>query len=161
MMKFTSRKLYANGFLITILLLGITFFLQQYDGFIPCPLCILQRITLCLLGILFFTGSLFSFKKTGAIFLGLLTSLVALLGTLLSGRQVWLQHIPSQTNADCGASLQYLIHVLPFDQIMAKILQGTSECAQKGWDFLSLSLAEWSLICFSGFFVICIYLITH
>jgi disulfide bond formation protein DsbB len=115
-------------------------------------------MTLALLGILFLTGSLLPFRKTANLFLSGLTSLVSLLGIFLSGRQVWLQHLPPDKNADCGASLQYLIHVLPFDQIISRILKGTAECAQKSGEFLLLSLAEWSLICFTGFFIFCLYL---
>lgn len=157
MNKISQRKLNVIGFIIAAILIGTTFYLQQFDGFIPCPLCILQRITLGLLGIVFFIGAVFSFKKTGQIILSTFASLVALLGTFLSGRQVWLQHLPPDKNADCGASLQYLIHVLPFDQVISKILQGTAECAQKGWEFFNLSLASWSLICFIGFFIFCLY----
>jgi len=157
MNKISQRKLNVMGFMIVAILIGITFYLQQFDGFIPCPLCILQRITLGLLGIVFFMGAALPFKKTGQIILSTFASLVALLGTFLSGRQVWLQHLPPDKNADCGASLQYLIHVLPFDQVISKILQGTAECAQKGWEFLNLSLASWSLICFIGFFIFCLF----
>lgn len=149
----SPRKLYLISFIFTAILLGITFYLQNFDGFIPCPLCILQRITLAMLGIIFFMGGIFQLKKIGNILLATLASVFALIGVLLSGRQVWLQHLPPDKNADCGASLQYLIHVLPFDQVISKVLQGTAECAQKGWEFLHLSLASWSLICFIGFFI--------
>ncbi len=157
MNKLSLRTLYLIGFSIILLLLGITFYLQQYDGFIPCPLCILQRITFILLGIFFLIGSLFNLKKISSFILATSASFIALLGVFLSGRQVWLQHLPPDKNADCGVSLQYLMRVLPIDQVMSKILQGTAECAQKGWELLSLSLAEWSLICFIGFFLFCLW----
>jgi disulfide bond formation protein DsbB len=156
MNKISERRYYFLGFIITIIVLGVTYYLQDFDGFIPCPLCILQRITLTLLSILFLIGSIFAFKKIGNFLLSFFASLISLLGIFFSGRQVWLQHFPNK-NADCGASLQYLIHVLPFDQVVSKVLQGTAECAQKGWEFLTLSLAEWSLICFVGFFLFCMF----
>lgn len=159
MKRLSRRPLYLIGFLCTVVLLGIAFYLQQFDGFAPCPLCILQRMTLALLGILFLIGSIFSFKKSGALFLGILMSLVAFMGIFLSGRQVWLQHLPPDKNADCGASLQYLIHVLPFDQIISRVLTGTAECAREGGTFFLLSLAEWSLLCFIGFFIFSVFLI--
>lgn len=157
MKKISLRRHYFISFIFTAVLLGITFYLQNFDGFIPCPLCILQRITLAILGIIFFVGCVFRFKQIGNILLASLASLFALIGVLLSGRQVWLQHLPPDKNADCGASLQYLIHVLPFDQVISKVLQGTAECAQKGWEFLNLSLASWSLICFIGFFIFSLF----
>lgn len=159
MKKLSLRTLYFMGFILTASLLCITFYLENFDGFVPCPLCILQRIILVLLGIVFLMGMLFAVKRLGNMLLSLLASVFALIGIFLSGRQVWLQHMPPDKNADCGANLQYLIHVLPFDQVLAKILHGTAECAQKGWEFLQLSLAEWSLICFIGFFILSLFLI--
>jgi len=157
MNKLSQRALYLIGFLLTAALLGITFYLQSYDGFIPCPLCILQRMTLCLLGIIFFLGCALNLKKIGHIFLSLLASSITLIGIFLSGRQVWLQHLPVNENTDCGVSLRYLINVLPFDQVISKILRGTAECSQKGWEFLHFSLAEWSLFCFIGFLFFCLF----
>lgn len=157
MNKSSERTSYFIAFILIAILLGVTFYLQNFEGFAPCPLCILQRITLGLLGVIFFIGSVLTLKKIGKILLSTCASLITSLGIFLSGRQVWLQHLPPDKNADCGASLQYLIHVLPFDQAVSKVLQGTAECAQKGWEFLQLSLAEWSLICFVGFFIFCLF----
>jgi disulfide bond formation protein DsbB len=151
----SERATYFIGFILTLGLLAVTFYLQKFDGFIPCPLCILQRVTFIGLGIFFFLGWTFSARKLISALFGILAFLVSLLGILLSGRQVWLQHLPPDKNADCSVSLQYLMHALPFDQVIAKIMQGTAECSQKGWEFLSLSMAEWSLIWFVAFFVLC------
>ena len=157
MNKISQRTLFLIGFLVSIGLNGITFYLQQYDGFIPCPLCVLQRIALGLLTIIFLLGILFAKKKIGYTITTCCAGITSILGMLLSGRQVWLQHLPADKNADCGVSLQYLINVLPYDQIISKILKGTAESSQKGWEFLHLSLAGWSLICFVSFFMLCLY----
>ncbi|HSW69156.1 MAG TPA: disulfide bond formation protein B [Gammaproteobacteria bacterium] len=161
MNKFSHRAMFLSAFIITASMLSITFYLQNYDGFVPCPLCILQRMTLGILSIIFFFGGVLPIKKMGNIFLSVSASLVTLIGMILSGRQVWLQHLPPDKNADCGVSLQYLLNVLPFDQVISKIFQGTAECSQKGWEFLHLSLAEWSLICFVGLFIFCVFIIFY
>lgn len=156
-MNLTSeRSTYFMGFIAILMMIGLTFYLEKYDGLIPCPLCLLQRISFSLLGAFFLLGVLISQKKSYRLFVGLMSTLMALSGLFLSGRQVWLQHLPPDSNADCGMSLQYLMKVLPFDQVMAKIMQGTAECSQKGWEFLHLSLAEWSFICFGVFFLLCL-----
>lgn len=151
MNKLSQRTLYFISFLITVLLVGVIFYLENYNGFIPCPLCILQRFVLMFLGGICLLGCLLPLKKKGHLFFGVLTSLTAFIGVLLSGRQVWLQHLPLDRNADCGVSLQYLLNALPFDQVVIKILHGTAECSQKGWELLGFSLAEWSLVFFIGF----------
>jgi disulfide bond formation protein DsbB len=150
------RWTYLFGFILITILLSVAFFLQTYEGIQPCPLCILQRIDMALLGVVFFFGIVSNVKKAGHLFISLFASLISLAGIFLSGRQVWLQHLPMDKNADCGASFQYLMHVLPLDQLITKILQGTAECSQVGSQFLYLSMAEWSLLWFIVFFILCL-----
>lgn len=154
MKTFSLRTTYFISFILVMSLIGTTLYLQKYSGFVPCPLCILQRIVFAMLGVIFFFGALAAAKKVKQLFIGIAASLVSLLGIVLSGRQVWLQHLPPNENVDCGASLQYLLHVLPWDEVLKKIFQGTAECTLKGSEFFHLSLAEWSLICFILFLIL-------
>lgn len=154
-MKMPSvRATYFISFIIIASLISTTFYLQKYDGMVPCPLCLLQRIVFALLGVVFFFGMVSSATKFKRGIIGVLACIFSLVGILLSGRQVWLQHLPADKNADCGVSLQYLMHVLPLKQLITKIAQGTAECSVKGWEFLNLSLAEWSLVFFILFLLV-------
>jgi disulfide bond formation protein DsbB len=153
-MKFSPRLTYLISFLIICGLLGITTYLQAHDGINPCPLCILQRLTLAVLGVLFFFGAVLCLKKCGRYFLSALCLLISSAGGALAGRQIWLQHLPTSQNVDCGASLQYMMQVLPLHEVLDKVLAGSAECSQIGWQFLNLSLAEWSLVCFTLFFIV-------
>ena len=74
-------------------------------------------------------------------------------GILLSGRQVWLQHVPPSSLGECGASLTYMFQTLPVMKVINHVWTGGIECSQQGWTFMYLSLAEWSLLGFLGFFV--------
>ena len=57
-MKHVSpRTTYFTGFLAVITLLGSVAYLQAFKGFEPCPLCILQRFALILLGVVFFLAA--------------------------------------------------------------------------------------------------------
>ncbi len=152
---FLSKRLtYLLGFLIICSLVGVSMYLQKHDGMHPCALCILQRFSLAILGIVFLFGAIFNLKRIGGIILGLFAFLVALSGALLSGRQVWLQHLPPNPNGDCGASLQYMLQAFPLNQVVKLIIGGGAECAHVGWQFLYLSLAEWSLVWFAIFFLL-------
>ncbi len=82
-----------------------------------------------------------------------------MLGIFLAGRQVWLQHFPSPDNSECGVSIQYLMQVLPMNQVLEKIFAGSTECSQRGWEFLHLNMAEWALIWFVGFFILTLCLL--
>ncbi|MHB1946690.1 MAG: disulfide bond formation protein B [Gammaproteobacteria bacterium] len=139
---------YFIALLFVALLLGGAYYLQIYMGINPCPLCMLQRITLGVLGCLFLLGILFSSKGFGRISIGLLCAFVSILGIILAGRQVWLQHSPANAGANCEASLSYMLSVLPFDEVIKRIFAGGAECARIDWQILHLSLAEWSLISF-------------
>ena len=130
-MKILSRRLtYLFGFIMICSLLGISAYLQKHDGIHPCPLCILQRISLVILRVTFFFGAVFDLKRVGGIILGIAAFLIALSGALLSGRQVWLQHLPPNQNVDCGASLQYMLQVFPLNQVF-KLIMGGGENARR------------------------------
>jgi disulfide bond formation protein DsbB len=152
-MTASSRKANLLAFLVVILLLGATYYLQYYAGFVPCPLCMLQRFAMMGLGLIFFIGMIFYFQRTGRIILSVLSYVFALAGVLLAGRQVWLQHLPpvATSGFDCSASLEYMMQALPITQVMQKIFSGSAECSLVDWRFLQMSLAEWALISFLGF----------
>ena len=144
----SQQKKYLIAFIAVIALLSGAAWLQFYLGVNPCPLCILQRITLGILGVLFFIGIIISRYRFGQITVGLFSVLFSVLGIVLSGRQVWLQLSPASAGANCEVSLQYMLQALPVLQVLQKILAGGAECSQIGWQFMHLSLAQWSLIAF-------------
>lgn len=152
------RLAYLLGLIVVSFLLLTSVYLQFMDGIMPCPLCSLQRVTFALLGIFFLIGVLLHTKFWARLLIDTLIALCSILGILLSGRQVWLQHFSSGENGECGVSLQYMAQVLPWNELMQKILEGSAECSKRGWEFLHLNLAEWSLIWFILFAFLALYL---
>jgi disulfide bond formation protein DsbB len=154
----TIRSTYFMGFLAISFLLLTSIYLQIFEGIIPCPLCTLQRLSFGLLGIWFIIGILFHSRRFGRLFINFMCGLTSAMGLFLAGRQVWLQHFPSSNNSECGVSLEYLMQVLPVNQVFQRIFAGSAECSQRGWEFLHLNMAEWALICFALFLVFSLYL---
>ncbi len=154
----TSRAIYILGFLGVTAILSASLYFQFHDGINPCPLCVLQRICFSLLGLLFLCGIMLNRYRIARIILNIFTLVTAILGGTLAGRQIWLQHQPNM-NTECGVSLQYMLQVLPIDQVFKKVFTGSAECSQQGWLFLSLNMAEWALICFTSFALFSIYLL--
>ena len=153
-----KRKYYGLGFILVAMLLLTSLYLQFYDGFQPCPLCMLQRFAFLLLGVFYLIGLLcykWGFLRVTASVLALLS---AMLGLALAGRQIWLQHFPSANGTECGVSLEYMLQVLPLNEVAQRIFQGTAECTARGWEFLYLNMAEWSLLWFVLFFLLSAYL---
>jgi len=154
-----TRLIYTFGFTLISALLITSIYLQYFDGILPCPLCTLQRICFVLLGSLFLVGILTAAKQSATRIISSSATLIALLGIFLSARQIWLQHFPSPGNTECGVSLQYMMQVLPLNEVMRKIFSGTAECSQRGFEFLTFNMAEWALIWFVLFLLISLHLL--
>lgn len=154
------RSIYFLGFFLAVALLLVGVYLQFVDGVLPCPLCVFQRAAFGLLGIIFLIG-LFTYRiPILRHLINILGVLASLAGIVLAGRQIWLQHYPPVNN-ECGVSLQYMMQTFPINEVFRKIfLEGSAECTQRGWEFLSLNMAEWSLIWFIILFIIALFTMT-
>jgi protein dithiol:quinone oxidoreductase len=137
-------------FLFCAGLLGFAYYLQFAKDIEPCPLCIFQRGFFLLVGIISLIAAIHNPGKIGRWIYAILCDLSALGGLVVAGRQVWLQHLPADKVPECGPGLDYMLDAFPLAEILKKVLQGSGECAEAGWRFLSLSIAEWSLLCFIG-----------
>jgi disulfide bond formation protein DsbB len=144
-----SRILYTLIFLACAGLLGYAYYLQYYQGLDPCPLCIFQRACYALLGIVSLLAAIHNPAALGRRIYGGLASLFSVGGIVFAGRQVWLQHLPADQVPECGPGLEYWVKTLPLTETIRKVFQGTGDCAEVNWTFLSLSIAEWSLIIFA------------
>jgi disulfide bond formation protein DsbB len=134
------------GFAASAPLLGVAYVSQYALGLEPCPLCILQRVAVLVLGLVFLAAALHAPGRRGGAFYGLLLAVLALLGAAIAGRHVWITAQPPGTVADCGASLDYMLEVLPLAEVMAKVLTGSGECGSIDWRFLGLSMPAWVLV---------------
>lgn len=153
------RKTYLLGFIMVSALLLTSAYLQFYQGIVPCPLCSLQRLTFAMCGFLFLLGVFLHSQFWGRLLINMLALITSVIGILLASRQVWIQHFPSNNTSECGVSLQYMLQVLPLNQVVQKILfDGSVECTQRGWEFLSLNMAEWAIIWFSLLLFLTVFL---
>lgn len=157
----TKRTVYLIEFFLVAGLLAFAAFLEYYKGILPCPLCMMQRFCLAILGILFVIGASFNLKRIGSFFIGSLAFLFSLAGAVLAGRQAWIQHNPSGLSSNCDVSFQYMMKVLPFDEVLKKAFAGGAECSQIDWQLWHLSLAEWSFLLFIFFICISIWQIAR
>ena len=87
-------------------------------------------------------------KRSGAAFYALLTVVTAGAGALFAARQIWLQSLPKDLVPACGPGLNYMLDTLPFTDVVRKVLEGSGECAEKGWVLLGLSIAGWTFVFF-------------
>lgn len=144
----SRRSANALGLAAALGLMGYALFAQYGLGLEPCPLCILQRIAVIGMGLLFLLALLHDPRRGGARIYGALLGLVAGGGIAVAARHVWIQAQPPGTVAECGASLDYMLDVLPPGEVLMKVLKGSGECSKLDWSFLGLSMPAWVLIAF-------------
>lgn len=154
-----SRLLYLLSFILCLVLLAVALYMEHVMGLEPCPLCIVQRVVFIVIGLISLAAVLHNpvpsatngKRPVAARIYGLLITLSAAFGVAIAGRQVWLQHQPADQLPSCLPSLDYMMDVLPFQEMLRLVFSGTADCAAVTWTFLGLSIAEYTLIAFIGF----------
>ena len=134
------------GFLMCLCLISYALYAQYGLGLEPCPLCILQRVAVITAGVLFLLAMLHDPGDRGARAYGVLIDLAALAGIAVAARQIWIIAQPPGSVAECGASLDYMMAVLPWHEVLAKVLTGSGECSKVDWTFLGLNMPTWVLM---------------
>ena len=145
-----DRTFYAGLAGASLALLGFGYYLQFARGLEPCPLCVLQRLAYTGIAAVAVIAALHDAAGNWRRLYDSLIAVCALAGGGVAARQVWLQHLPPDQVPECGPGLAYMLEVFPWTDVLRKVLTGSGECAEPGWRFLTLSIAEWSLLCFCG-----------
>jgi disulfide bond formation protein DsbB len=156
-MKLTTRQLYLLLLSFSIVLLATSFTLQFGFHLEPCPLCIIARIIVIFLTILFALALIQNPGRLGQEIYSVLGTLLSLSGILVNARHLWIIHLPPEEVPACGPGFQYLIDTLHPVEALMVILQGSGECAENNAHFLGLSLPAWTLIAFVFLTMACLY----
>ena len=135
-------------------MLGYAIYAEKVLGYLPCPLCMFQRVCIGALGVVFLIAGLHNARGHGAKFYAFLVFLAAGAAIWVSGRHVWVQHQPPGTVPACGAPLDSLLQMFPVLEVIRKVMTGGGECGTIDWTFLGLSMPEWVLISSVTLFVV-------
>jgi disulfide bond formation protein DsbB len=132
-------------------LVGASFYVQHVLGIEPCPLCIIQRFTYLALAVIFLVAALV--EAGGSLQRGLLwlAALLALGGLGVAGYQTHLQLQPPALATTCSASLSYMLETLSVTDVLAQLLNAKGDCSDTSFKILGLTLAQASLLIFTGF----------
>ncbi|WP_394240646.1 disulfide bond formation protein B [Halopseudomonas laoshanensis] len=152
-----SRPFYLLAVIFCTTLMVIALYMEHVLGLVPCPLCIIQRVLVILVGIVALIAvlhnplpTLTGGRRPAARVYAFVLTLFSVLGAAVAGRQVWLQHQPADQLPSCLPSLDYMVDVLPLQEIVGLLFSGTADCAKVDWTFLGLSIAEGTLLAFIG-----------
>ncbi|WP_153144841.1 disulfide bond formation protein B [Dechloromonas sp. H13] len=122
--------------------------LQHLLRLAPCPLCIFQRLLYLVIGLLALGGTLW---PGGRLLWSGLIALLAAGGVAVAGYQTWMQAFPHLAT-ECGYSDPNLIERLVdwLGMQWPGLFLATGFCTSREWEFLGLSMANWSVLVFAG-----------
>jgi disulfide bond formation protein DsbB len=156
-MRFTPRVVFAAIFAVCAGLLGYAYYLQEYKGLDPCPMCILQRYAFFAIAIMALAGAIHGPRRIALKLYGALIALFAVAGGGVAIRHSYLQHFPPARET-CGTDLEFLLNTFPLTQAFPKIFAGTGSCSKVDWKMLGLSIPEWALVWYVIFAAVALWI---
>ena len=151
------RTLNLAGAVTCAGMMGFALYAQHVLLLEPCPLCILQRVAVILLGITFLAVAIHNPGKTGSRIYAGVGAIFAGCGVAVAGWHVRLQHMPADEVPSCGPGLEYMYENFPLKDVLGMILKGSGECAEVVWRFLGLTMPTWVVIGLSGLAAVVIW----
>jgi disulfide bond formation protein DsbB len=122
--------------------------LQQLLRLAPCPLCIFQRLIYLVIGLVALAGVLL---PGGRLLWSVLIAALASGGVAVAGYQTWMQafpHLATECSYSDPNAIERLVDWLGME--WPSLFLATGFCTSRDWEFLGLSMANWSLLVFAG-----------
>lgn len=149
-----SRWLSGLCLLFCLSLLIFAAYLQTHLGLMPCPLCVLQRIFIALLGLIFLISALYKpVERLSKRIHSALLILVSVFGLCSAGRHVWLTWQPASSMTACSPTLAYMFKNFSINQTLQAVFMGSGDCARETYRLFNFSIPEWTFFCFAGFLI--------
>ena len=154
----SPRKVLALISAVSVAMLAFGLYLQHAQGLEPCPMCIVQRYAL--IGVAIFTG--IASLRGGAWWKvwSVLALVMSGFGAFVAARQSWLQWNPPEF-ASCGRDFYGMIESYPISRAIPMIFRGSGDCTAIDWTFLGGSIANWTFIAFTLFFVVVVLMLVR
>lgn len=157
-MRHLPRIVFALVFVACLGLdLFAIYYLQEWLGLEPCPMCVLQRYAFFAIAGVALIGAIWNPRGAALKTLCVLTLVFAIAGGAVAVRHSYVQHFPPKVET-CGTDLEGMINTLPLGEAFPKIFQGTGSCSAVTWKFLGLSIPEWGIVWFAIFAIAAIWL---
>ncbi len=150
------RAWFATLALAAFGLVAVGLELQTLLRLAPCPLCIFQRLLYLVIGVLALLGV---GLPAGGLVWGGLIALTGLGGLGVAAYQSWMQAFPHLAT-ECGyaepSAVERLVDFLGME--WPGMFLATGFCTSRDWEFLGLSMANWSAFVFAGFAAFALWL---
>ena len=133
-------------------LVSAGFVIQEIERLNPCPLCIFQRVLYLLFAGVALLAALGPGRPGWYKSAGWLLAGIALVGLGTAVYQTAMQALPGLV-AECSYTNQGPIEQFVdwLGLLYPPLFMATGLCGSREWEFLGLSMANWSLLCFFSF----------
>lgn len=148
-----------SGVILSVTVMAVVLFFEHGMGMEPCPLCVLQRMSLIAAGIVALLATIHNPAAWGRRAYALIAMIPTMAGIGVAGRHVWLQSLPKDRVPECGPGYDFIMETFPILDAMKIIFKGSGECAETHWQFLGLSMPGWALVIFAGMSLVLLYLL--
>jgi disulfide bond formation protein DsbB len=152
-MQLPSHRL-LNGFQSLtggLLIFVAVVYFQNHLQLEPCYLCITQRVFVIAIALVCALAALHNPSQYGQKIYAGLSTLLALIGSYFSIKQLWLQSLPEDQVPACGIPVDYLFDVFSLSEAISHLLKGDGNCAEVQWQLLGISMPGWVLVAFIGY----------
>lgn len=122
-------------------------FLEKSLNLEPCPLCILDRIVVGLMAVVFAAGLFVDKMGPRLGMLGFNVFLVCI-GFVLTGRHVWLQNQPFNPESVCLAEQPEIQGMM---ELVKEAFDAQADCGLISWEVFGMSIPMLTLLMFVGF----------
>ena len=140
-----------------MLIVVAVFYFQNHLQLEPCYLCITQRVFVIAIAVICALAVLHNPEQHGQKLYAVISTLLAIIGSYFSIKQLWLQSLPEDQVPACGVPVDYLFDVFSLSEAISHLLKGDGNCAEVQWQMLSISMPGWVLVAFIGYMVVGIF----
>ena len=157
-MKSRKRVVLLLIFLICTSVIGYALYLQLVINLLPCPLCIAQRIAYWLVGLTALFAFIHNPRGLSRQIYCSLIAIFSLIGLLLALRHSRLIRYPEAF--ECGISAEEkFLNTLSIANWWPSMFEANGDCADVKWEFMSLTIPDWSAIFFLLFLITAVYIL--
>ena len=145
-------------FLVCTTVIGYALYLQLVINLLPCPFCIAQRIAYWLVGL----TAIFAFIHnprglSRKIYYSFIT-VFSLSGLVLALHHSWIIRYPEAFQCGISAEEEFL-NSLSIANLWPSMFEANGDCADVKWEFMSLTIPNWSVIFFLFILITSVYML--
>lgn len=148
----SSRLSWLSLIIFSWGMVGFAVFYQYHYDVEPCYLCILQRISLLVIGA-FSIIPLIAPQNPHTRQIGYLGWLIGSIGGLVSSIKLNMLQSSDNLFASCSMSAESLMENFGILKSIPILFEGSGDCSESAGQFIGVTFEQWTLVLFSSLFL--------